>query len=402
MIQLPKKMEPVFKPARGTKRYRFAYGGRGSAKSYSFALMAAVWGACEPLRILATREFQDSIKESFYAELERVITDTPEIAGIYNIGESYIRAANGTEFIFKGLRRNITAIRSMAKIDLAIVEEAEDVPEKSWRDLIPTIREDKSEIWAIWNPRTRNSPVDKRFRERPPASAIGANLNYWDNPFFPEVLERDRQHDLATLDPATYAHIWEGDYLENSDTQVLHGKVQITEFEPGPDWDGPYYGLDFGFAADPTAAVECWIHQDTLYIRREAGRVGLEIDDTAKEVKQALPGVEKYVMYADSARPESISYLRRNGLPRLRPCGKWAGSVQDGVELLRGYQAIIVHPACRKTIKESRLYSYKTDRLTGDILPQIIDANNHYIDAIRYALGPIIRRTTGRAKVGVA
>jgi len=390
-IKLPPKLHPVFAPQRGEVRYRAAYGGRGSGKSFSFALMAAVWGYAEPLRVLATRELQVSIKESMYAEIRNAIKSRPWLEQHYEIGESYIRGRNGTEFLFRGLRHNITTIKSMASIDLAIVEEAEDVPEHSWLDLLPTIREPRSEVWAIWNPRTDGSPVDQRFIKSPPDSAVVAQMNYNDNPWFPDVLDAERRHDRERMDPATYAHVWEGAYLENSDAQVLHGKYRVAEFGPERGWNGPYFGLDYGFSQDPTAAVECYLHNDTLYIYRECGGAGVELDDTADMVLSTMPEAGKYVIRADNARPESTSYLKRHGLPRIESAPKWQGSVEDGIAWLRGRREIVIHPQCTETIREARLYSHKVDRHTGDVLPQIADAHNHFIDAIRYACAPMIR-----------
>jgi len=353
--------------------------------------MAAVWGYAEKLRILCTRELQVSIKESFWAEVKKAIATQPFLAAHYEVGESYIRGRNGTEFIFRGLRTNMSAIKSMADIDLAIVEEAEDVPEASWRELTPTIRSINSEIWVVWNPRASDSPVDKRFRKNASADTLLAECHYYDNPWFPPVLDAERRRDQQRLDPATYAHIWEGAYLEQSNAQILANKVRVAEFTPGEDWDGPYFGLDFGFAQDPTAAVKCWAHNDSIYIEYEAGKVGLELDATAAFLQAAIPGIERHTIRADSARPESISFLRRHGLPNITAVKKWSGSVEDGIAYLRGRQEIVIHPRCRETIQESRLYSYKTDRLTGDILPQIVDAHNHFWDSTRYALEPMMR-----------
>ena len=390
-IELPQKLVEVFRVERGGVRYRCAYGGRGSAKSFSFALMAAVWGYAEPMRILCTREFQVSIKESFHAELKSAIEANPWLAAHYDIGQDYLRGKNGTEFIFRGLRRNEQSIKSLAKVDLTIVEEAEDIPESSWLALEATVfRQPRSELWAIWNPREYNSPVDQRFRKDPPESAIIVEMNWQDNPFFPDGLEDLRQRQRETLDPATYAHVWEGAYLENSDAQVLHGKVRVAEFEPGKDWDGPYHGLDFGFANDPTAANKCWIYNDRLYVEHEASKVGLELDDTAEYVEQCIPGISRHVIRADCARPESISYLKRHGFPRIEGVKKWQGSVEDGIQHLRSYAEIVVHPRCTETIRECRLYSYKVDRHTGDVLPVVVDAHNHHIDGMRYALQPMI------------
>jgi len=391
-VKLPRKVAEVFAPERGEVQYRGLYGGRGSGKSFGAAKMAAIWGMAHPLRILCTRELQVSIKESFHAELKAAIASEPWLEAHYDVGVDYIKGRNKTEFIFRGLRHNTTAIKSLAKIDLTIVEEAEDVPEDSWLALEATVfRQPKSELWAIWNPRLDGSPVDKRFRKIPPPNAIIRQVNYNDNPFFPAGLETLRQREQERLDPATFAHIWLGEYLTNSDAQVLSGKVRIADFEPEAHWDGPYYGGDFGFSQDPTAAVKCWIDGPRLYIEREALRVGLELDDTAAFVCSSIPGFEREISRWDCSRPESISHLTRHGLPRAVACEKWAGSVEDGIGYLRSFIEIVVHPRCTSVVSETRLYSYKVDRLSGDVTSNIVDAHNHTIDAIRYALGPMIR-----------
>jgi len=398
-VQLPDKLVPIFAPPRGSVQYRGLHGGRGSAKSFTAAKMAAIWGYAEPLRILATREFQASIKESFHAELKSAIASEPWLEAHYDVGVDYLRGANGTEFFFRGLRHSTSSIKSLAKIDLTIVEEAEDVPEVSWLALEATVfRQPKSELWPIWNPRLDGSPVDLRFRKNPPPNALITEINWKDNPFFPPGMETLRRREQERLDPNTYAHVWEGAYLTNSDAQVFAGKFRVAEFEPGDDWDGPYQGGDFGFSQDPTAAVRCWVKGDTLYVSHEAGRVGLELDDTAKFVTTQIPKFADYVTRWDNARPESISHIKRHGLPRSEAVEKWKGSVEDGVAFLRSFREIVVHPRCTGIAQEMRLYSYKIDRLSGDILPVIVDAWNHYIDALRYAVGPLIKRQ-GQAMV---
>lgn len=398
-LKLPPKLLPVFAPARGSLRYRGAWGGRGSGKSHTFAKMAAVWALVEPLRVLCARDLQVSIKESFHAELKLAIQSEPWIAAAYDVGVDYIRGTNGSEFIFRGLRHNSSGVKSLAKIDLCIIEEAEDVAESSWIDLEPTIRAPKSEIWCVWNPRTEGSPVDKRFRgpTPPPRSAI-VELNYTDNPWFPVELEEQRLHQQRVFDPNTYAHIWEGAYLSRTDAQVFGGKWQVDDFEAAPGWDGPYYGLDFGFAQDPTAGVRCWVNGNTLYVDYEAGQVGLELDDTGAFVRQRIPGIAEHVVQADSARPESISYLKRHGLPRCTGVEKGKGSVEDGVEFIRSFDKVVVHRRCTELQREMRMYSYKVDRLSGQVMPMLVDAWNHYIDALRYALVPLMK---ARSTIGV-
>lgn len=391
-IQLPPKLVPMFAPPRGSVQYRALHGGRGSAKSFSGAKMAAVFGYAEPLRVLCAREFQASIKESFHAELKAAIASEPWLVAHYDVGVDYLRGSNGTEFIFRGLRQSINSVKSLAKIDLTIVEEAEDVPEASWLALEATVfRQDKSELWPIWNPRLDGSPVDMRFRKQPPANAIVTEINWQDNPFFPPGLDTLRRREQGRLDDATYGHVWDGAYLVNSAAQVMSGKWRSAEFEPKDDWDGPYQGGDFGYSQDPTAAVRCYIYGDALYVSHESGGRGIELDAIGEKVCTDIPDYAKHLSRWDSASPGSISIIKRNGVPKAEGAPKWQGSVDDGIRFMRSFREVVVHPRCTNTIKEMRLYSYKVDRLTGDILTVLVDANNHWIDAIRYSIAPLIK-----------
>jgi len=392
-VELPRKLVPIFSPARGSVQYRALHGGRGSAKSFSAAKMAAIWGYAEPLRVLCAREFQVSIAESFHAELKAAIASEPWLEAAYDVGRDYLRGHNGTEFIFRGLRRNSQSIKSLAKIDLTIVEEAEDVPEESWLALEATVfRQPGSELWAIWNPRDEGSPVDQRFRKHPPGNALVQEVNWQDNPFFPEGLETLRQREQERLDPNTYAHVWEGAYLENSERQVFAGKVRVEDFEPGKGWDGPYQGIDFGFRPDPLAALRAWVHDDRVWIEHEAYGHEVEIDAMAGFVIRQIPEFEKYVSRAESAEPKTISYARRHGLPRMEAVRKWPNSVMEGVRFLRSFREIVIHPRCQGSIRDFRLYSHKVNS-AGDVLPDLVDADNHAPDALRYALAPLIKQT---------
>lgn len=397
-VELPAKLVPVFAPPRGAVRYRGAYGGRGSAKTRSFALMTALHAyklaeEGESGIVLCAREFQNSLAESSMEEVKLAIRSLPWLEEYFEIGERFIRTRDGrVRYVFAGLRHNLDSIKSMARILLCWIDEAEPVSEPAYRTLIPTIREEGSELWVTWNPETQDSATDRRFRQHPPRNARIVELNWDDNPWFPATLDEERRRDRELLDPATYAWIWEGAYLELSDAQVLGGKVRVAEFEPDWErWGGPYHGLDYGFAQDPSAAVRAWVNDRVLYVDAEAGGVGIELDDLPGRIKAAMPGAERYPIRADAARPESTSHLRRHGLPRAMSAPKWQGSIEDGVQHLKRYREIVVHPRCKELIRETRLYSYKVDRHTGDVLPQIVDAHNHYIDALRYALAPIIR-----------
>ena len=353
--------------------------------------MALIWGLIEPLRILCVRELQSSIRESFLAELKSAIKSEPWLEAAYDYGVDYLRGHNGTEFIFKGLRHNAAAIKSLAQVDLCIIEEAEDVPEFSWEALEPTIRADKSEIWVIWNPKVKGSPVDKRMMlDNLPRSMV-VEMNHFDNPWFPKVLEELRLTARRVMDDAKYNWIWGGQYYEKSDAQIFNDKYMVQDFEPTFEWDGPYYGLDFGFAISPTAGLKAWIYEKNLYIEHEGGDVGLELDETSEFLTKLIPGIESHAVRADSSRPEGISYLKRHGIPLCVGAKKGKGSVEDGIEFIKSFDKVIIHTRCTKTLQEFRLYSYKIDRLSGDVLPIIVDSNNHFIDALRYALEPIMK-----------
>lgn len=393
-IQIPPKLIDVFT---GDARYRGAYGGRGSGKTQNFAMMTAIRGYIFGKQgisggLLCGREFMNSLEDSSLEEVKQAIRLYPFLLNYYEIGEKYIRSYDGLiEYKFAGLRNNLDSIKSKARILIAWIDEAENVSEVAWQKLLPTVRSNNSEVWITWNPERDGSPTDDRFRKNPPEGAKIVELNYNDNPWFPKVLDDERQNDRRRLDDATYAWIWEGAYRQNSAAQIFAEKYEVRDFEAQPGWDGPYQGMDFGFSQDPTAAIRCWIYDECIWIEYEAGKVGLELDVTSDYIKRRIPEYERYVIRADSARPESISYLRRKGLPRITACEKGKGSVEDGIEHMRSYRRIYVHSRCRETINELRKYSYKVDRLSGDILPTIVDAFNHYLDATRYALEPVMK-----------
>lgn len=185
---------------------------------------------------------------------------------------------------------------------------------------------------------------------------------------------------------------------------MFAGRWQEGIRKPDAYWHGPYHAVDWGFSTDPTAAVKLWISPDgsELYAEKAFSQVGLELDDTAKALMDAIPGIEKYEVIADSARPESISHVKRGlsptgakrpHLPRIEAAVKGPGSVEDGIAHLKTYR-IIVHPSCVALINELRKYSYKVDRITGAVLPDLVDKHNHCIDACRYALEKVMRQAS--------
>ena len=390
-VQLPEKIVQTFGPPLGSYQYRVARGGRGSGKSVGAATMALIRGLERKIRVLCVRQFQSSIAESFYRELVDAMEVYPWLGDQYVVTKESITGKNGTQFIFRGLDRNPQSIKSLAKIDLTIVEEAEDIPEQSWINLEATIfRQAKSELWVIYNPRKEGSPVDFRFIKNKAPSSVVSDINWRDNPFFPEGLKILRQRDLEVFDYSMYSHIWEGAYLKNSKAQIFHDKFEAKTFEPSKDWDGPYQGLDWGYSQDPTALIRAWIHDECLWISDEAGSTGIELDDVINHVP--CDDWNKFVTRADSAQPAMISHVRRMGMSKIEGSKKGKGSVEDGIQFIRSFKKVYIHPRCRNTLNEFNTYSWKTDRQSGDILDTPVDANNHWIDALRYALEPIMKR----------
>lgn len=392
-VKLSPAVLKVFSALRGSVSYRCLYGGRGSGKSYSAALISAIWGWQERLRVLCVRQFQNSIAQSFYAELKAAIESYDWLQEHYELQRDRIIGKNGTEFIFKGMHPNPATIKSLAKIDLTIVEEAEDISEDAWLQLEATVlRQPKSEIIVLWNPRKRNSPVDFRFRQHQPKDALVARINFDDNVFFPAGLKKLCERQREILDYQTWAHVWLGEYLENSASQIFNGRFEVKEFTPGDKWDGPYQGGDWGYSQDPTAMVRAWIHDECLYVEHEAGGPGIELDDVARAAA-AIPDFHKFQTVWDSAQPAMISHVKGKGLPRSVGAKKGKGSVEDGIQFIRSFRRVYIHPRCKETANEFQLYSWKVDRLSGQILDVPVDANNHYIDALRYAVEPVMLKS---------
>lgn len=389
-IQTPRWALPLLEP----NRYKGAKGGRGSGKSHFFAESIVERMILNPnTRVVCIREIQRSLKFSSKSLIENKILKFG-LSDYFEITQSEIRVKNGDGIIiFQGMQDHTAdSIKSLEGFDLAWVEEAQNLSLRSLQLLRPTIRNSGSELWFSWNPDNEADAVDSFFRQMVENKANDfclVHVNFYDNPFLPDELLKEQEYDRKH-NPSTYDHIWLGGYNTKSDACIFKNKFIIDDFT-SENLGTPYHGLDFGFANDPTAGVKCFVCDKKLYIEYEAGEIGLDIDHTSEFLKERIPSIEKYKIRADSARPESISYLKRNGLPFIEPVKKGKGSVEDGIEYIRSFEKVIIHTRCAKTAQEFRLYSYKTDKRTGDILPEPLDENNHYIDAIRYALEPLIK-----------
>jgi len=447
-VQLPPRLLSLLNP-RVRARYRVAYGGRGSGKSWAFARALIVRALERPTRVLCAREIQGSITESVH----RLLSDQVDQLGLapwFDVQATTIAGHAGSEFIFSGVRNNVSKLKSTEGCDLAWIEEAEKVSEYSWSVITPTIRKAASEIWASFNPDQEDDPTYVRFIKNSPPGALVEHVSWRDNPWFPVELAAEREY-MARVDPDAHAWIWEGNCRLQTDAQIFRGKYVIEAFESAPTvtassatlifpsacgffcdslgntyrrndaaghitvdlaavpellragftqpsaqadlpkgWDGPYLGADWGFSQDPTALILCWIHARTLYLEHEAWAIGCDIDKTPA-LFDTVPGARRYTIRADCARPETISYMQQHGYERVTGVEKWKGSVEDGIAFIRSFERVVIHPRCTHAAQEFRLYSYKVDRLSGDVLPDVDGKNDHLIDALRYALQPMIR-----------
>lgn len=398
----------MFEPLLHRARYKGARGGRGGAKSNFFGGLLIDDCIREPIRAVCVREIQKSLEQS----VKRLLEDTIEMYGVghlFNIKKSWIETPHDGVIIFQGMRdQSADSIKSLEGYNRAWVEEAQSLSLRSLDLLRPTLRKEDSEIWFSWNPRYPNDPVEVLFQQ---LKAQGGNdfilieTSYNDNPWFPDVLRREMEFDRSR-DIEKYNHIWLGDFERNSEKRVFKNWT-VQEFE-SPDDAAYLLGADWGFSVDPSTMTRVRADDKKLYIDHEAYMIGCEIDllpdlfdglvcgcridDGPRKPcrkKDKHGWAREWPSRADSARPETISYLNKHGYPRMVSATKGPNSVKEGVIFLQGYD-IIIHPRCTHTIDEFTHYSYKTklDAQTGKeaVLPILEDKKNHIIDPVRYAV----------------
>lgn len=391
-IDFPEKMQFLFRPA----RYKVLYGGRGASRSWSCARALLLLSTQKRLRILCAREFQASIADSVYKLLCEQI-QLLQLQRFFIVQRTRILGCNGTEFLFKGIRRNPLEIKSLEGIDICWVEEAQTVSEISWNILIPTIRKEGSEIWITFNTGEESDPTYRRFVAEAPTGALVHLLTWRDNPWLPKVLVNEKDY-LKRVDYDAYLHVWEGEPRVISDAVIFKGKYAVESFETPSTIERFYFGADWGFSQDPTVLIRAFVVDRTLYIDHEAYSIGCDIDKTPA-LFDRVPGARKWPIYADSARPETISYMRRAGF-NISAAEKWGGSVEDGIAFLRSFERIVIHERCKHAAEEARLYKYKVDQRTGEVLPAVVDAHNHVFDALRYAIFKLIRNSRRSLSIG--
>jgi len=388
-LKLTKEFTPFLEP----NRYKVVFGGRGSGKSFSIAQLLVLRAFKEPTRILCAREIQRSISDSVL----QLLNDTIQRLGLtdfFDVQKSQIIGKNGSRFLFLGLSNNITKVKSYEGLDICWVEEAESVSYTSWETLIPTVRKKGSEIWVSFNPNDEMDDTYQRFVVNPPPKAYVKKVNYNQNPWFPEELEKERLY-LKNKNEDLYNHVWEGEVLSNRDGAYYAKFIpndQIVDFKVEPNIPVDSY-WDLG-VSDSTCI---WLVQ----------QIGMEIRVVDCYENQG-EGLQFYInwlhdwrakhqaVFGEHYAPHDIQVRELGtGKSRLETARKLGIhfrvvrrlSIEDGIHAARA-----ILPKCyfEKTntkdgLQALRRYRKEFDEKKGIYKPHPLhDWSSHYADAFRY------------------
>ena len=386
--QFPRKLSLLFKPS----RYKVLHGGRGSGKSWGVARALLILAAQKPMRVLCTREVQNSILESVH----KLLSDQVESLGLsnfYEIQKTTIKGANGSQFIFEGLRHNINSIKSMEGVDVCWVEEAEKVTDESWRILIPTIRAPSSEIWVTFNPHLETDPTYQRFIANPPPDCLSNAVNWRDNPWFPVELENERRHAEESGSKDLYLHTWEGHCLRVLDGAVYademrkmreEGRIGRVPYEPSK----PVYTFwDLGFG-DNTAI---WFVQS----------VGMQVRviDYYSANRQPLTHYVQMLqsrgyVYAEHGLPHDARHANLGTGKTVQEMLEELGlkirivpqvGIDNGIQAVRRIMPNVwIDDKCADGIRCLEYYHYETNKDGGAHAKPAHDWSSHGADAFRY------------------
>lgn len=410
------------------KMFKCFRGGRGGMKTWQVGRSMLKKGFMHKEKMLCGREYQNSMADSVQA----LMKDQSSQLGLdefYSHTDSATSGRNGTEMLYKGLKNNINSLKSLEGMKRLWIEEAQTISQNTLDVLLPTLRQPEIEIIITYNPDAEDDPIHKFVNGLPPELCYTTHVNWYDNPWLPEALKIQKDLRLRRIEEATndeereleqeaYDRIWLGKCRGTSHSRIFAGKCMQQDFRVerridevtgqagyfinGKPAYGPYFGVDWGFSGSPTAACRVWISDECCWIDHELYEYRLDIDDTNEKLN-AIPLLSEHIVRADPARPESISFCSRDhvnkhgnvipGIKQLVGAEKWPESVEEGIRILRGFRKIIFHTRCTNFYEESRLYSYKIDAKTGDVLRDIVKKFDNLWDSLRYALAPYIKRS---------
>lgn len=384
------------------KPIKIISGGRSSTKSWSIANYFIAESKDTRQRFLCARELQSSIAASVHQLLKDRIMGL-NVDKYFKITDDKIKSYKGSNFIFKGLRANLVELKGLEGVNKTWIEEGESLSQDCIDILLPTIMRSKPIIIITFNPCLATDPIITNFVEpflsgKPGIGDMIAytHLTYKDNPYFTDAEKMLMEHNKKT-DYEHYEWMWEGKYKRYAEALVFRNKYSVEEFETPTDAEFRY-GADWGFSEDPTCLIRCFIKDNKLFIDWEFYGYGVELNELHKAFK-TVPGADKWPIYADCSRPDTISFMsqpkagQEQEYPGYNISGadKGPGSIEDGIQFLKSFEKIVIHPRCKGTINDFSNYRFKQDKLTREILPVPIDKQNHSVDSARYALFEFIK-----------
>lgn len=385
---LPPKLEPFEKVS---ARYKTAWGGRGSGKSWGVARLLLDFGTRSRIRVLCAREIQRTISESVHQLLRDQIAALG-LSEFYTVTDTAIRGANGTEFYFAGLRsQDAHKLKSYEGVDICWVEEAQVVSKRSWDILLPTIRKPMSEIWVTFNPELDTDETYQRFVAKPPEGSIVVKMNYSDNPWFPEVLEYERKA-LQARDPIAYQNVWEGE-CRSAVEGAIYAKEVAALYEQGRVRPCPY---------DPLLPVHTvwdlgWNDQTSIALVQRASEVRIigYIEDSHRTLADYVAQLKQlpYVWGQD--------WLPHDGRAKDFKSGKSAEEmmkamgrdvrivenldIESGIKALRMvFPRIYIDPGAERLLHCLKRYRRTINANTNEPGPPLHDEYSHGADCARY------------------
>ncbi len=307
----------VFEPLLVPSRYKGIHGGRGSGKSHFFAELMVETALLRPgLRALCVREVQRSLKES----AKRLIEDKIATLGVGNrfeILQSEIKTPGNGVITFTGMQDHTAeSVKSYEGYDIAWIEEARSLSQRSLTLLRPTIRKDGSEIWASWNPGFARDPIDELLRgPNPPPDAVVVEANWNDNPWFPATLNEEREYD-KTHRPEQYGHIWEGEYARIYEGAYYADQLEQARKDNRIGFIGPdplmqiraYWDIGgTGAKADATSIWVCQFIGKEIRVLNYYEAVGQQLADHAAWLRSNGYGKALCKLPHDGANHEKVN-----------------------------------------------------------------------------------------------
>lgn len=399
-IDLPRKLAPLFDPY----RYKILYGGRGSAKSWTVARTLLLMAGRRQLRILCTREVQKSIKDSVKKLLEDQIKAL-KMNWFFDVMQGEIRGKNGSEILFTGLSdQTADSIKSFEGVDIVWLEEAQSISKGSMEILVPTIRKDGSEIWMTMNPELDTDPAYE-YVTNPPEGAFVCEVNWRDNPWFPPVLELERQRSKDSAPAEEYEHIWEGRTRKSIAGAIYANEIE-TLLREGRARNVPY---------DPALAVHTvwdlgWNDSMVvMFVQRAASEVRIidYIEDSHKTLDWYVAEINKRsYLYDEDFLPHDAEHKDFKTGKSTRELVEAMGrrvsitpsvSIQEGIRAARMMfpRVWIDRTKCARLIQCLQRYKRAINRQTGEPGAPLHDEFSHGADDFRYlALNVDAMRTT--------